>query len=188
MKENWKDQAFVTYMTANWNKHPNGSEERLGEVLEKYFPGIFKFVGNSSEAYIGGRLTDFIDRVDKKIAIEMFGLRWHDCSLHPKRPSKEELTAHYASYGFKCLVFWEDVVWCDEDLIVEVVDRLLECGRLADFEDPTVTLKSRVWRLTHNAAYNKKRREKRRQVRKYLRLHPEIVAEYEARLQLEAQD
>jgi very-short-patch-repair endonuclease len=126
LKEKWKsDPIFAAYMIASWKRSPNGSELYLGEVLEKHFPGLFKFVGNSIEGRIGGKVADFIDTKGLKIIVEMFGLRYHDPSVYPERLTEDELIAHYDSYGFKCLVFWEDVVWCDEDLIVNRVRSIL---------------------------------------------------------------
>jgi len=31
--------------------------------------------------------------------------------LFPDRPTEEELTTHYKTYGFDCLVIWEYDVW-----------------------------------------------------------------------------
>ena len=123
MKRLWKDPEYAKHMTANWNRHPNASEVRLSEILDKHFPGEWRCTA-SGEVAIGGHLPDFVNVDGKKEVIEMFGLHWHDPIQHPERLTEERLVAHYATYGFKCLVLWEDVVWCDEDLVVERVKEL----------------------------------------------------------------
>ena len=126
MKKNWKDPDFAARMIMSWNRHPNDSELELGSILETHFPGVFKFVGNSKEGNIDGKVADFIDLLGKKIVIEMFGMHWHDPVYKPERSTEDELVAHYALFGFKCLVFWENVVKYDKALVVQRVSELLK--------------------------------------------------------------
>ena len=81
------------------NKQPNKSELALLELLDESFPGIWEYVGNR-KVWIGGRNPDFICRT-RKAVIELFGVHWHDPVNFPKRPTCEELMAHFESYGYK---------------------------------------------------------------------------------------
>ena len=122
MKALWKDPEFSKHMCGNRNKKPNDSEDQLRMVLNKYFPDEWKYVGGG-EVNIGGRLPDFVNINGKKQLVEMFGIRYHDPDLYPKRPTEEELIAHYKTYGFECLVIWEYDIF-DEAAIVERVKNL----------------------------------------------------------------
>lgn len=132
-KEKWQDPKFAAYMvscmvsSSHWNKHPNDSELQLQDILNKNFPGLFEFVGNTTNGRVGSRVVDFIDtQKKKKILIEMFGIYWHDPILFPSRPTEEELVEYYKQLGYTCLVFWEDVVWSNESEIVEKVQAVLD--------------------------------------------------------------
>ena len=65
--------------------------------------------------WIGRKNPDFLGTDGRKQVIEMFGLWWHDLSIHPNRPT------NYEKYGFTCLILWEDEVWCDVEGVVEKV-------------------------------------------------------------------
>ncbi len=125
MKALWRDPDYAKRATLNWNKHPNRSEKQLGKILNKHFPNEWRFVGGG-EVAIGGHLPDYINTNGKKVVIEMFVLYWHDPETYPERLTEEELIVHYLSYGFTCLVFWEDVVWDDENLIIAKIRSLVE--------------------------------------------------------------
>ena len=99
------------------------SEIQLYTVLEKYFPGEWKYVGNY-QVNVKRRFPDFIRINNEKQVIEMFGIHWHDPTYFPNRLTEEELIEHYKINGYTCLVFWEYDVWCHEDEIVERVKNL----------------------------------------------------------------
>lgn len=123
MKELWEDNEFVEKMVKAWHKTPNNSEIQLYTVLEKYFPGEWKYVGNY-QVNVKRRFPDFIRINNEKQVIEMFGIHWHDPTYFPNRLTEEELIEHYKINGYTCLVFWEYDVWCHEDEIVERVKNL----------------------------------------------------------------
>ena len=119
--ELWRDPEYARMMLMAQNRKPNGPELQLQSVLDKHFPGEWKFVGDGS-FWIEGKNPDFINVNERKCVIEIFGYYWHDPTFFPNRLSEEELIAHYKRYGFDCLVFWEYDV-CNEE---EVVGRLNE--------------------------------------------------------------
>jgi len=121
MKEHWKDPEFAKMVSELQHRRPNGSELRLQTVLDKRFPGEWRYVGDG-QFWIEGRNPDFMNVDSRKQVIEVFGVYWHDPTLFPDRLSEEELVAHYRSYGFDCLVFWEYDVF-DEDEVAKRVSK-----------------------------------------------------------------
>lgn len=88
---------------------PTKPEIIVGDYLEEHFSGEWKYNGDCScNVIIGGKIPDFININGKKAVIEVFGRYWHDTTRHPKRLSAEKLKAHYAKFGFDCIVIWED--------------------------------------------------------------------------------
>lgn len=77
---------------------PNKTERRIDDLLQKKFPGMFKFVGDGS-LVIDGMNPDWIC-TDKKIIIELFGERWHE-----KEEERKRMQA-FANYGFRTLIIW----------------------------------------------------------------------------------
>jgi len=121
--ERWKNPEYARSVSCH--KKPNGSELQLQSILDKRFPGKWKYVGDG-QFWVGGRNPDFINTNGKRQVIEMFGVFWHDPDYFPNRPTKDELIAHYKKYSFDCLVFWEFDVWCDENSITERIKDFTE--------------------------------------------------------------
>jgi len=78
---------------------PNKREIELEEVLEKLFPGQWKYVGGG-EVVIGGKCPDFINVNGRKQIIELFGEPWH------KADNSEERISHFGRYGYSTLIVW----------------------------------------------------------------------------------
>ena len=104
IKESWKDPEVARRRLVRLS--PNDSELQLQNVLDKHFPKEWKYVGNG-QMWVDGRNPDFTNVNGKKQVIELFGIYWHDPILFPKRPTEEELVAHYGRFGFDCIVIWE---------------------------------------------------------------------------------
>lgn len=121
-KKHWQDPNYVRSVM----KHvgPNNSELRLQEILDKHFPGVWKFVGNG-DFVVGSHVPDFLNVVTKTMVIEMFGLFWHDPGMFPDKVTDVELVDYYRQYGFDCLVLWEDEAW-NEETVVAKVEKLME--------------------------------------------------------------
>ena len=105
-------------------KRPTKIECAFQEIINK-FNLPYKYVGDGY-TWIAGRCPDFINVNGKKTVVEIFGRWWHDPSRNPKVKSKyteKETTAHYAEYGFSCIVIWEEEL-LDEDSIIQK----LECA------------------------------------------------------------
>ena len=90
---------------------PNADEFFLGIYLEKRFPGEWAFNGSYNQGItIGRKVPDFVNINGKKEVVEMFG--------HHRHPDWHEKAwvEHYAKYGFKCTVVWEEYTDSDEEL------------------------------------------------------------------------
>jgi len=93
-------------------RKPNHQERKLEAILDKPFPGEWKFVGDG-EVILGSLNPDFINCNGRKQIIEFFGCWYHGCPIHhPENKVKWQDTeigkqTIYARYGFKTLVIWE---------------------------------------------------------------------------------
>ena len=103
-RSRWSDPGFrsktMKVLTQAQHISPNKPEKKLLWLLDKHFPGEWKFVGDGAVIF-NGYNPDFINVNGKKLIIEMFGDYWH----------KEEDPANrarlFAPFGFRTLVIWE---------------------------------------------------------------------------------
>jgi len=83
----------------NW-RSPNKLEQEIIDLIEKYnLP--YRFVGDG-KFWLENRNPDFINYDGEKKIIEVAGIHWHTPQEIEQRKN------HYAKYGFKTLVLWED--------------------------------------------------------------------------------
>jgi len=108
MKELWQDPEYIKKVFAKYQ--PNKAELKLQEILNRHFPGRWKYVGDG-QVNLGGRFPDFINVNGKKEVIELFGERWHPI-FHIAQ--KKE---HYKQYGFRVAIVWEDELEDEERLV-----------------------------------------------------------------------
>lgn len=86
----------------------NWDEVFLGIYLESRFPGEWAFNSNYQQGItIGRKVPDFVNVNGKKAVVEMFG--------HYRHPDWHEKVwiEHYAKYGYKCTVVWEEEVYSE---------------------------------------------------------------------------
>jgi len=117
MKELFKDPEYLRRWSEAQHKKPNRPELQLQSILDKHFPGEWKYTGDGT-FWLEGKNPDFMNINGKKQVIEIFGVYWHDDD------EVETRIAHFKEYGFDCLIFWEFDVWDEE----EVVDRVKSFG------------------------------------------------------------
>jgi G:T-mismatch repair DNA endonuclease (very short patch repair protein) len=79
---------------------PTRPETKLATILNRIFPGEYKYVGNG-EIIIGRKNPDFININGKKKIIEMFGNYWHK-----KEDSQIRINA-FKPFGFETFIVWE---------------------------------------------------------------------------------
>ncbi len=90
---------------------PNIVENKLLTILEKHFPGMWRYTGGG-EIILGGLCPDFIHSGGKKLIIELFGDRYHDPAktFMPEISWKRQewgRTAIYSQLSYKTLIIWE---------------------------------------------------------------------------------
>jgi len=116
-KSLWQDPEYAQKVWEAWKVKPNQAELQLQGLLDTYFPGKWKFVGDG-QLIIGGRCPDFVNVNGKKEVIELFGTYWHPIFDVAER--KE----HYRQYGFKAAIIWEDEVGDEHRLVKSLKKRL----------------------------------------------------------------
>jgi len=108
-------------------KKPNRQEQKLDRLLNRWFPGEWKFVGNG-DVILGKLNPDFINCNGEKQILELFGCWWHGCpEHHPEKKINWQDTeigrgVIYSRYGFKTLIIWEHELE-DEQAVVEKITR-----------------------------------------------------------------
>lgn len=112
-------------------KRPNKPETKLKEILDKFFPNEWKYVGDGS-LIINGLNPDFVNCNGRKLLIEVFGDYWHgrvpNIDWHRTELGRMMV---YAAFGFKCLVIWEkDIKKLSEDDIALKVKQLMKGRKL----------------------------------------------------------
>jgi len=90
----------VAAILAATSVHPNGLERRVMELLERYWPDEWQFVGDGS-LILGKMCPDFVHKTNN-LLIEAFGRYWHEEEDDAIR------SAYLADRGYKTLVVWGD--------------------------------------------------------------------------------
>lgn len=98
---------------ANQNHRKTKPEIALEAILQRVFPGEWKYVGDG-QVIIDGRNPDFINVNGKKAVIEMFGSYWHPIF------DIARTRQFYDSYGFKNLIIWDDELANEQGIIKRV--------------------------------------------------------------------
>jgi len=97
VKEWWKDPKNARKCLVI--DSPNKQEKRLNRLLDKIYPGEWKFVGNG-EVIIDGKCPDFININGQKKIIELYGERWH-------KPTEEQTRIDFFKrYGYETQIIW----------------------------------------------------------------------------------
>jgi len=82
---------------------PTRPEKEMGFYLDSNFPGEWAYNGDYSQGItIGRKIPDFVNINGKKAVVLVHGRYWHPDS------DEEEDIKHYAKYGFRCYVVWEE--------------------------------------------------------------------------------
>lgn len=104
-------------------KRPTKLEQKFMRIIEKN--GLpFKYVGDG-KIIVEGKCPDFIDCDGSKRVVEVFGRIWHDPEYSfkeevPYHQTEQGTIEHYAKYGFKCIVLWEDEL-DNEELVLSKI-------------------------------------------------------------------
>lgn len=103
-------KIFIRRISKGWRKITK-PEKIVIDIIQKYsLP--FKYVGDR-HFWIDNVNPDFVNSNGEKIVIEVFGDYWHDplknkhCSYNRTEEGRKEFLK---SYGWKCLVLWENEI------------------------------------------------------------------------------
>jgi len=99
-KRSWKNPEVVERKRLAFNLHPNKPETFIFSLLEKLYPGEWKYTGDFS-FMIGGKNPDFVNCNGQKKCIEHYGTYWH------KGDDPRDRINLFRSYGYDTLVIWE---------------------------------------------------------------------------------
>lgn len=129
----WQDPEFrdriVHASRAGSRKRPTAPERRVHEILDRHFPGEWRYTGNG-QVVIGGFNPDFTNVNGQKSVVEVFGDYWHGQQKTGRTRDVEvgRRIAHFAKYGFRCAVIWEHEAK-DEALVLTKVSEKTTSAR-----------------------------------------------------------
>ena len=103
----------IKHLLENQGRKPTKPEMCLTEILQKYFPNEYRYVGDG-QVWIARKNPDFIHNNDRRL-IELYGLYWH------KPEEADERIAHFNKYNFSTLIIWENEL-SDMDSLLEKID------------------------------------------------------------------
>lgn len=116
MWNNLTQEQRVNRLKHWWNQRtPNKKEELLDKLLTQWYGDKFRFVGDG-KIFIGNMVPDFIGH--GKLIIELFGDYWH------KPEDEDKRATHFAKYGYKTLVVWENEL-CNKNLVKQKVESFI---------------------------------------------------------------
>jgi G:T-mismatch repair DNA endonuclease (very short patch repair protein) len=99
----------IPIVMRNRFKRPTSLELAFQAIVDKYnLP--YKYVGDGY-TFIAGRCPDYLNVNGQKLVVEIFSRWWHDPRINPKvkpQHTEEATVKHYAQYGFRCLIIWEE--------------------------------------------------------------------------------
>jgi very-short-patch-repair endonuclease len=105
-KEMWKNPTHGKKIAMSLNIKPNKQEVYLNQILQKYFPDKWRYVGDFSKM-IGSKNPDFIHLNEMKI-IELFGDYWHSKTITRKNKNEHEKDRieYFKRYGYQTMIIW----------------------------------------------------------------------------------
>lgn len=98
----YRKRLLVALAKGRENSHilPNKQEQFILDLLNKMYPGEWKYTGDFS-VLINGRNPDFINCNGQKKIIEFNGTHWHKDDI----PGEREKI--FAAYGYDTLIVWD---------------------------------------------------------------------------------
>ena len=96
-KSAWQDPAYARKCLVI--NSPNKQEMKLMGILDLFYPGDWKFVGDG-QVIIAGKCPDFINVNGQKKIIELYGERWH------KNDDPQDRADIFSPFGYETLVVW----------------------------------------------------------------------------------
>jgi very-short-patch-repair endonuclease len=121
MKDLWRTLEYrektVKNMMANVGLKPNRLEKMFCDLLQSYFLGEWRYVGDG-KIFIAGFVPDFIHKQEKWV-IELNGDYWH--SFPEAREKDKRKKKEYEKYGYKVLEVWESEFRANPMVVVDKI-------------------------------------------------------------------
>lgn len=121
MRELWKNPEYIEKVTRAIAKRPTAPEQAYSEIA----PEIIRYVGNRAwwRLLPNGKYKnpDFKVTGQNKV-IEIFGRYWH------KNDDPQELIDLYKLAGIDCLVFWDNEIYEQPDLVLKKTNKFIANG------------------------------------------------------------
>ena len=114
MKSKWRDPEYAKKQMNACNVIQNKAEKRLEKILNRLFPGEWKFVGDG-KLIIDGKCPDFANINGQKKLIELYGDYWH------RNDNPQDRIDIFKPFGYKTLVIWESELKDTRDLREKLV-------------------------------------------------------------------
>jgi very-short-patch-repair endonuclease len=119
------------------HKEPTKQEIIMKDILNKYFPNQWKYIGNNSKYIIDKKTPDFIHTNGEKLLIECFGDYWHDPTRNKTllyHQTYQGRTEFLNSHGYKVLILWEhEIKKSKRKEIVERVKQFMDNSKEGGF-------------------------------------------------------
>jgi len=118
-KKLWKTPTYIQHQMKSRGIKPNKLEIRFLKMLEGWFPGIWRFVGDSRDTdfIIDGKIPDYGTIIlDNMYVIELFGSYWH------QGENPDDRIKIFTDNDVKCIVIWDFELQSPE----KVYDRVVE--------------------------------------------------------------
>lgn len=116
-KESWANpvqrERFLRAIFKARGLRPTKAELTLSKLLQRIYPGEFKYNGNSAGVVLGGYVPDFVNVNGKKQIVELFGCYWHCCkdcgyvNRENRRRDDKIRLKKLGDLGWKSLIVWE---------------------------------------------------------------------------------
>jgi hypothetical protein len=130
IKEMWKDpnsiyntKDYRKKFTENLKKHPSKPELKFTDIFNRNIIPL-NYCGNKL-LIIGGWNPDYAESNGHKMCVEVSNktFRKKFCKIEPEEYERQRIE-HFAKYGWKCLVLWDDELK-DEQKLVDKVNSFL---------------------------------------------------------------
>jgi len=115
IKKRWQDLEFkaktVKAIMKACSRKPTALEKQVLDAVEQYHLP-YQYTGDGS-LIIHGICPDFVNTNNQKIVIEVFGNYFHSPKVVGNDWKRSELgrVMLYNSFGFRCLILWENDIW-----------------------------------------------------------------------------
>lgn len=127
IKQKWKDAEWAAKVSRSLHVSPNNDERHIDRLLERYFPGVWKFTGDGKdrEDWINGKCPDWQRKDGKRIVIEYNGYRTTAGDRGHTLEKDIKKTEEYNNEGYQVINLYPDDIK-DEERFLQVMNKKLQ--------------------------------------------------------------